>query len=390
MASIFPQFCRFPAEIQIMVWEQFIHNEAANRLVLYHQYTGLSRKEFENRKAFDLAYPQSLRVMPSKWLVSPLLSVDSQSRAVALEQYPTRLDIFDVPRVPLTYWAVVPYPTLLPSHAEWEAYFAALKERRAREDAWIRLGEVAEAWQTREIPRWRRTFPKRPAWEDRRAMCDQVDMNVSRLARDIMMFEPADAKACRGCVYLNLATDRFAEAVAWTGEKWEGPGWYGQTFDRPDGLLGPKATYGQRALSDALTDFQYHGAPFDLREVLNRRDRPAPLQYASAGLSDEVLGQVRHLVFADHEQARMPRKPPVSPPCVLFDTRWLNDCCPQALEPEGAAASGPTTSPRRCSGASSTTSRTRAPSTWGSARPRRAGSRSRTSRCCGMETPRSE
>ncbi|KAK8026402.1 hypothetical protein PG991_003458 [Apiospora marii] len=337
MPPEFPQFSRFPPEIQIMVWKQFIQIEAANRLVLYHEYTGLDEEEAHRRDLAKIPYPLTLRVMPSKWLVSPLLSVDSQARAVALEQYTTRLDIFDLPRAPFTYRATVPCPpyrdyrvTYYVEVAERNAYEEAVKEREAREDTWIRPCEAAEMWQTRAIPRWRWTYPEEPGWVDRRTVCVDVDEYVIWQAHKIMMYEPADVKAYRGCVYLNLATDRFAGTLPWAPASGH---WYGSSFERHDGLRGPRRTYGLRALSDALTDFQYHETPFHLREVLDRR-RPAPLRFASAGLPDEVLGQIRHLAFAEHELARIPQEPPVLPPCPVFGAWLLGECCPQALTPE--------------------------------------------------------
>ena len=315
-----------------MVWQEFIQNEAANRLVLYQGYTGVEivYTLHEDLSGFDPPGPKSLRVVPSKWLVSPLLSVNNQARAVALEQYSTRLDVFDLPRAPFRYCMTMP------------TFVVNRKRRRelidiheARKDTWIRASSEAENWGQRERPQWRWRFPNLPEWVDRRDICDTIDKSVAYEALDMVTYEPASLSSYRGCVHLNLATDRFALAIPWSAWRM-GYGMrllYGIPFDRPDGLWGPRRTYGLRALSDALTDFQYHGTPFDLLELLNRR-RPAPLRFASDLLPDEVLRQIRHFVFADHLDARHPEGlEAVSPSRVLFSTVWLDRCCPQVLEP---------------------------------------------------------
>ncbi|KAK8041712.1 hypothetical protein PG993_006235 [Apiospora rasikravindrae] len=187
-ATPFPQCSRFPVEIQIMIWEQYIQIERANRVVFVTSYTGLIpyEKEYTELHRAGLSIPQGLRVLPSRWLVSPLFSVDT--------------------------------------------------------------------------------------------------------------------------------TDRF--------------------LDRWFGHFEPNRFYGLRALSDAFLEYKYHGTPFDFRDLLERRQRPAPLRYYSAGLPDDVLDQIRHLVFPNN-----PYEDKKDSWRSEYRTKICRQICPKALGPEGTIPS---------------------------------------------------
>ncbi|KAK7985551.1 hypothetical protein PG988_003173 [Apiospora saccharicola] len=75
--SEFMKFPEFPCELRLMIWIRAAENEASNRLVFIHRGT--------------------LRPMPIKCLVSPLLSVSKESREVALKHYDLRLDVLRLP-----------------------------------------------------------------------------------------------------------------------------------------------------------------------------------------------------------------------------------------------------------------------------------------------------
>ncbi|KAK8122894.1 hypothetical protein PG984_011564 [Apiospora sp. TS-2023a] len=73
----FAKFPEFPCELRLMIWARAAENEASNRLVFIHRGT--------------------LRPMPIKCLVSPLLLVSEESREVALKHYDLRLDVLRLP-----------------------------------------------------------------------------------------------------------------------------------------------------------------------------------------------------------------------------------------------------------------------------------------------------
>ncbi|KAK8113065.1 hypothetical protein PG984_013591 [Apiospora sp. TS-2023a] len=79
--TTFPQFTRLAPELRQMIWDSALENEAENRIVLVHR--------------------DSLRVVPSKSLISPLKSVNKESRKRALEHYNVKIDIgiFPAPSV---------------------------------------------------------------------------------------------------------------------------------------------------------------------------------------------------------------------------------------------------------------------------------------------------
>ncbi|KAK8036244.1 hypothetical protein PG993_008858 [Apiospora rasikravindrae] len=79
----FTPFPHLAPELQIMIWEMVLDDEADNRVVFVHR--------------------DSLRIMPvaGKCLVSPLLSVSHKVRQEALRRYSCRLDMIKVPTSPM-------------------------------------------------------------------------------------------------------------------------------------------------------------------------------------------------------------------------------------------------------------------------------------------------
>ncbi|KAI0152908.1 hypothetical protein GGR57DRAFT_469452 [Xylariaceae sp. FL1272] len=71
----FPKFSLLPAELRLDIWEEAVREEATNRLVILID----------------------TRVVPIKKLISPLLSVNRESRTRALKMYDTKLNIYRLP-----------------------------------------------------------------------------------------------------------------------------------------------------------------------------------------------------------------------------------------------------------------------------------------------------
>ncbi|KAK7963875.1 hypothetical protein PG988_010849 [Apiospora saccharicola] len=72
--ATFDPFTRLVPELQLMVWKEALNNEAQARVVLVHR--------------------DSLRVIPSKRLMSQLMQVNHQARDLALRYYDIKLDVF--------------------------------------------------------------------------------------------------------------------------------------------------------------------------------------------------------------------------------------------------------------------------------------------------------
>lgn len=70
------KFRNFPAEVRLEIWRLFLEDEARGRRVVV--WDG--------------------RVMPFAHLASPLLRVSPETRPLALERYPTKLDIYSLPK----------------------------------------------------------------------------------------------------------------------------------------------------------------------------------------------------------------------------------------------------------------------------------------------------
>ncbi|KAI0131985.1 hypothetical protein BJ170DRAFT_591967 [Xylariales sp. AK1849] len=74
-------FAKFPTELRLMVWKEFLLQEARNRIIILDQ---------------ECTTPYAL---PFADLVSPLLSVNQQTRQQAKRFYSCRLPVYKVPRI---------------------------------------------------------------------------------------------------------------------------------------------------------------------------------------------------------------------------------------------------------------------------------------------------
>ncbi|KAK8019114.1 hypothetical protein PG990_004252 [Apiospora arundinis] len=176
----FPQFSGFPPEIRIMVWNEFIQIEAANRLVFLVEGRDPGRDDsgkFYRSRGSVMA--NSMRMLPSRWLVSPLLSVSRQARAMALEHYHMRIDIFDQPDLPFKYrWCD---PLRMDSKY-------SLQEREARKDTWVR---PCSAMPSLERPRPQCRFHRNPDWYRRQDQSEAVEWDVvSDMVLELDIWEP--------------------------------------------------------------------------------------------------------------------------------------------------------------------------------------------------------
>ncbi|KAK8081297.1 hypothetical protein PG996_000078 [Apiospora saccharicola] len=252
-STLFPQFALLPPELQTMVWKQFAQAEAASRIVVLH-----SSLEIDGPNDTP---SWSLHIMPPKRLNSPLLSVNLQSRQVALGHYKTRINIFELePPLPR-------YPDRLFDN------IAESTNHDNNRTAWPPLYH----------------YPTVPAWHPEEHFVDcleewvcgraEHEMDTGREGAIALLAEMGSpCRPRRGCVHLDLETDRFLFY-----ERWE----FLPTV-REHG-------YGLRAFSEALLDFKYHRIPFDLEGILARR--PPVLRNASAELLPEMMGRIRNVVF---------------------------------------------------------------------------------------------
>ncbi|KAK8019123.1 hypothetical protein PG990_004261 [Apiospora arundinis] len=283
--SSFPNFARLPDEIKVMIWKEAAKAEAASRIVILHTSNIEMLPSSENTP--------SLSVMPLKRLISPLLMVCVQSRQVALRHYGTRVNVYERPSPmdwarpgaqPIGLWSM--------SCREFsEHHFMAGRDRSMTEEA-------PSSVQSRFFHPLRVT---EPVWADQECVTDGIDCWLekginremtrrpvdSRTVDDEKNYEEYEADAAiqnmqtyRGCVYLNLASDRFML------------------------LMSPNYCYGLREVSNALDDFKYgtssasfHGIYETIREIVAHR--PPVLRHTSAPLSDEVLMGIRHVVLPE-------------------------------------------------------------------------------------------
>ncbi|KAK8090354.1 hypothetical protein PG997_005315 [Apiospora hydei] len=254
-APTFPYFPRLPAELQIMVWKEFAHAEASSRAVVVHTTQEID-EDGERRRA-------TLHFLPLKRLISPLLTVNVQSRAVALRHYKTRINLFELP---------APVPSILPF---W-------------------LDDAEDLQGPRSWSQCR--FPSRPIWGPEQDWATHTELLICRRASDLVEYAGTEAEMMaaesnnssgvyqpRGCVYLDLESDRFLFFDQWAWAPWV------------------QQSYGLRALSvDAFGALKYQRVPLDhadLKRILDRR--PPVLRNTSAALSGDVLGRIRNLVFED-------------------------------------------------------------------------------------------
>lgn len=71
--DICKDFSQLPTELRLLIWKQALRNESSSRLVLLHR--------------------TSRRVLPFRYLASPLLSVNMEARSVALKFYDVQLKV---------------------------------------------------------------------------------------------------------------------------------------------------------------------------------------------------------------------------------------------------------------------------------------------------------
>lgn len=179
--TTFHQYQRLPDELKVMVWKQFAEAEAASRMVIVNVAISDEDDEDEEHPMLDL------KILPLKRLKSPLFSVSVLVRDVALEYYATCLDIYE--RNP-------PYPYV--RHP--------MREESLEDSAGTPRHPTAYS------------FPDNPVWEARRVWCHELEDNVSHVADDHLASDVDEIERLsryRGCVYLNLSTDRFYPFEQW-------------------------------------------------------------------------------------------------------------------------------------------------------------------------------
>ncbi|KAK7908810.1 hypothetical protein PG985_016113 [Apiospora marii] len=291
-----------PNEVKFMIWEEFVKAEPASRIVPLNVSVGDSVPEDDD------TYWLALSIMPLKRLISPALVLDTISRKVALRHYRTRIHIYEMPM-----------PIQWQSFEEWDEEWEEGMQNLSREQAGF-WGQTVwasrEGWSDR-IEYWTTcraasdmcsgpvedddidTFGDDETNDD--SIGDGVsvggnesnsDSDSNSEGNDKSDSDKEDGEADddveydihRGCIYLDLATDRFLPFSQWDNI------WARE-----------RSYYGLRELSDAITDFKYNGVALDestFRDILARR--PPVLRNASAHLSDEVLMGIRHVVFPSY------------------------------------------------------------------------------------------
>ncbi|KAK8026401.1 hypothetical protein PG991_003457 [Apiospora marii] len=286
-----------------MVWKEFARAEAASRIVVVHN--SVKFDPLNNTPRLNLY------LMPLKRLVSPLLSVSAQSRQAALRHYRTPVNLYELGS---------PVPWSLPdepNRADYERTAWPPLYRHPRTAAWAPEGD------------WARYL-------EYLVCCRSEDqINTGRKAAIELLAETTGSSRYphRGRVHLDLETDRFL--------------FYDRWRYHPRGR--PEA-YGLRALADAMLDYKYHWAPFNLEKILARR--PPILRNASAALLPEMMARIRNVVFeapSDRSSDRASRHGPTTaagataPGGVssgvsstkIFHT-WGPRLLPRAFSPEGS------------------------------------------------------
>ncbi|KAK6843868.1 hypothetical protein PG987_004728 [Apiospora arundinis] len=219
--------------------------------------------------------------MPLKRLISPLLTVCVQSRQVALRHYGTRINMYERPS-PMEWTGPTGHESQVGIRVPWgmncrdftEARFGAIRRRAL-------TYEAPSSVQSRLIHPLKVT---EPVWADRDCVADLINFWLEQgINRDLFNapvnncgqvhekdYEKYEADAAiqnkeayRGCVYLDLASDRFML------------------------LMNPNHCYGLREVSNALDDL--------------KSSRIAPRSSATPRppLSDEVLMGIRHVVLPE-------------------------------------------------------------------------------------------
>ncbi|KAK8041714.1 hypothetical protein PG993_006237 [Apiospora rasikravindrae] len=244
--TTFPLYQRLPDELKIIVWEQFVKSEAASRIVPLN----VSLGDFGDPSVVPDDHWLVLSLMPLRRLVSPALSVCLESRKAALRHYRTRVNIYE-----------------MPLHPHWQSFEDFVEERsrwRERNQDQTTLGP-ARADLRRRFFRPLVTDTQ-PVWADRASYTDRIGERILYRASDDLCSGPDEDDTheteeeetraqqeftedanYRGCVYLDLATDRFMDTSQWCAV------WPTE-----------KLHYGFRELSDSLNDFKYNGGvPLD-------------------------------------------------------------------------------------------------------------------------------
>ncbi|KAK8026398.1 hypothetical protein PG991_003454 [Apiospora marii] len=296
-----------------MVWKEFAKAEAASRIVPLHATSGIIPKNVDEDKTVDNDCPWLvLGLMPLRRLVSPLLRVCAGSREVALAHYRTRVDIYETP--PLETQDVLEF---VPPWEQW----LERKEEIDEMGYWPRDGR-ARLGSSRPNCSFHPFAPYREhAWADRAEYALEVESEFVSCATGVRIWdqrlpdgeEGTDAQVAaahdlkhRGCVYLDLASDRFlplcAERIG--GIAYEDDptyGWLSAIGDAQD------AVCGLRELSTALSDFKYDGVPLNHEKLEGILERlPPVLRYTSLHLSDKIRAGIRHIVFPSYSAPPRP------------------------------------------------------------------------------------
>ncbi|KAK6858176.1 hypothetical protein PG995_005875 [Apiospora arundinis] len=152
--STFTAFPELPPELRVMIWKLALANEAHDRIALVHR--------------------ESLRIVPSKLMISPLLEVNCESRKEALRHYSYRLDILNVP---------APQVELM-TYDKYRRRLVPLSAEAGPEEIGIHT--------------------KRYYWEK------HAGREMYRPIKSLLNSELDNSQSSKaGCVYLSLKNDRF-------------------------------------------------------------------------------------------------------------------------------------------------------------------------------------
>lgn len=294
MAS-FPQYARLPNEVKFMVWEEFVKAEAASRIVPLNTCLG----DVGSDHGVPEDYWLVLSIMPLKRLISPALRLCVISRKVALRHYRTRVSIYEMP-MSIDRVCFVERVDPVEEGPRTRLFHPIAEPKPVWDDRDSWTAQI-EGWLTDEAFHGMVDGPE----EDEDAEMDADDDLHNGAEDEVTSNTESDADNdardgaedeeeeyteeitdydCCGCIYLDLATDRFLPVSQWM-----------TIYPRE------RIYYGLREVSDMFSDFKYHGTTVDketLEAILARR--PPVLRNASGHLSDEVLMGIRHVVFPSY------------------------------------------------------------------------------------------
>ncbi|KAK8001168.1 hypothetical protein PG991_013390 [Apiospora marii] len=250
--STFP-LARLIPELQDMVWKEVFNNEAQDRIALVHR--------------------DSLRVIPSKFMISPLKAVSRAVREVALKHYNVRLDVIE--------------PTLNMSILDSETWYS-------RDDHYfVRAGHITSM--PRDWQNYVRQTTHQAMWEALQAGRDD--------ARDTP----------KGCIYLSSRSDKFL--LSFTRHP-GGKASLSPTFSYPLVMSGPDDCC-VMALANAR-----------IAEILGPAALKKPLasqRYVSAKLPPSALPLIANVVYAsppyDNNLKPWPRK--LYYPSTTVEILWM-------------------------------------------------------------------